>query len=651
MKLNKGKMLAKVSKLSKGEEFEVRTSTALAGVRGTEFMVKQEEGSDTASFAVKEGKVFVIPIEVADKIEQLKGELKTEVARDILDEIGVPEILITEDREVELDNKEVEQVVKSYEEMSEEIEEKVREIDEKVAAIEEKQEIVDKEIVDKEESGTVEQAEVIEESLKEIEEIKAEVEELREEVIAVSEEKAQEAEKGIEKSVEVSKAVTEELEEIEEIEEKEFVEEIVIASRAEGEKAEEEIGEEAEEVVEEKSYTKLMIKTKPKDARIYIDGDEVGKGKISGLYDPGVEMELRVERQGYLPEEMGVRVFEQEEQELTIILKRDPVVWKYDTEGSPFIRGIAISGKNILAANERGKVYRVSAVGKGIWGTETGNSPNNNSMPIVVRNRVVFTGMKELTAMNFKTGAVVKRIPLGKGDYSSHMFGRRVVPFGEGVLYPSNKEVIVLDMETLEETKRIEIPEYSNSTPAVYGESILIVNRKGEMLRIDPEGEGIESSIESTAMQPVSGAPTVVGDRAVFAGRGGMVVLADLKKNEVIWENKIDVSKGVGIFHDIPLGEEGVYPYTGNEFYALSIEGGKEIFKPVLSTGVPLYHEGKLYFGDRRNRLVVMDAVTGKVVKSWELDSKITSRPAIYENDIIVGTESGAIYRVDLRFM
>jgi outer membrane protein assembly factor BamB len=646
MKLNKGKMLAKVSKLSKGEEFEVRTSTALAGVRGTEFMVKQEEGSDTASFAVKEGKVFVIPIEVADKIEQLKGELKTEVARDILDEIGVPEILITEDREVELDIKEVEQVAKSYEEMSEEIEEKVREIDEKVAAIEEKQEIVDKE-----ESGTVEQAEVIEESLKEIEEIKAEVEELKEEVIAVSEEKVEEAEKGIEKSVEVSKAVTEELEEIEEIEEKEFVEEIVIASRAEGEKAEEEIGEEAEEVVEEKSYTKLMIKTKPKDARIYIDGDEVGKGKISGLYDPGVEMELRVERQGYLPEEMGVRVFEQEEQELTIILKRDPVVWKYDTEGSPFIRGIAISGKNILAANERGKVYRVSAVGKGIWGTETGNSPNNNSMPIVVRNRVVFTGMKELTAMNFKTGAVVKRIPLGKGDYSSHMFGRRVVPFGEGVLYPSNKEVIVLDMETLEETKRIEIPEYSNSTPAVYGESILIVNRKGEMLKIDPDGEGIESSIESTAMQPVSGAPTVVGDRAVFAGRGGMVVLADLKKNEVIWENKIDVSKGVGIFHDIPLGEEGVYPYTGNEFYALSIEGGKEIFKPVLSTGVPLYHEGKLYFGDRRNRLVVMDAVTGKVVKSWELDSKITSRPAIYENDIIVGTESGAIYRVDLRFM
>ena len=648
MKLNKGKMLAKVSKLSKGEEFEVRTSTALAGVRGTEFMVKQEAGSDTASFAVKEGKVSVIPLEVADEIDRIKGELKTEVAKELLEELEVPEILITEDKEVELDKREVEKVAKSFEEMSEEIEEKVKEIDDKVAEIEEKQGIVDRE-----ERGTVEQAEVIEESLKEIEDIKAEVEGLKEEVIAATGEKVAEAEKGIEEPVEVSKAVTRELEEIEGMEEKEFVEEIVIASRAKDEKAGEDGAvEEAEGVEEEEqTYTKLVIRTKPKDSSIYIDGDEVGKGKISGLYDPGEEMELRVERRGYLSQEMGVMVFEQGEQEITIILKRDPVTWKYETEGSPFIRGIAVSGKNILAANEMGKVYRVSGIGKGIWGTETGNSPNNNSMPIVVGKRVVFTGMKELTAMNFKTGAVVKRIPLGKGDFSSHMFGRRVVPFGEGVLYPSNKEVIVLDVETLEERKRIEIPEYSNSTPAVYGESILIVNRKGEMLRIDPEGEGIESRIGSAAVQPVSSAPTVVGDNAVFAGRGGTVVFADLKKNEVIWENKIDVSKGVGIFQDIPVGDSGVYPYTGNEFYALSIEGGKEIFKPVLSTGVPLYHEGKLYFGDRRNRLVVMDAVSGKIVKSWPLDSKITIQPAIYESDVIVGTESGVIYRINLKYI
>ncbi|KKL81042.1 hypothetical protein LCGC14_1998730 [marine sediment metagenome] len=308
MKLKKGKMLAKVSKLSKGEEFEVRTSTALAGVRGTEFMVKQDEGSDTASFAVKEGTVSVIPLEVADKIDQLMSELKTRTAREILDEIEVPEILITEGKEVELDIKEVEQVAEGFAEVSEVIEEKIKAIDEKVAAIEEKQELLESE-----DSGAVEQAELIEESLKEIEEIKEEVAELKEEVIAVSEEKAEEVEGIIEEPVEVSEEVTQELEEIEEIEEKEFVEEIVIASRADEEVA----GEEAAEVAEEPSYTKLVIKTRPKDARIYIDGNEVGKGRISGLYDPGVELKLRVERESYLSEEMEVRIFDQEEQELT----------------------------------------------------------------------------------------------------------------------------------------------------------------------------------------------------------------------------------------------------------------------------------------------------------------------------------------------
>jgi outer membrane protein assembly factor BamB len=652
MKLNKGKVLAKVSKLSKGEEFEVRTSTALAGVRGTEFMVKQDEGSDRASIAVKEGKVSVVPIEVADKIEKIKGELKTEAAKEVLEGMEVPEILVAEDEEVELDVKEVERVAESFAEVTEVIEQKVKAIDEKVSVIEEKREVLERE----EGSGVEEQAEVKEERLREIEEITKEVEGLKEEVAKVSLEKTEEVKKSIKEPVKVSSGVTKELEEIEKIEQKEFVEDIVIASRlvekeGEGVTAEAAGGEAGEEVVEEPLYTKLMIKTRPRDARIYIDGEETGKGRISGLYDPGVELELRVERAGYLSKSMMVKVYDQEEQEVTVVLKRDPVTWRFETGGSPFIRGITVSGHDILAANEDGKVYRVSAEGRGIWGTETGNSPNNNSMPVLVRNRVMFTGMKELTAMNFGSGVVEKRVLLGRGEFSSHMFGRRVVPFGEGILYPSNNEMILLDADTLEARKRVEIPEYSNSTPAVYGGSILIVNRRGQMLRIGPEMEGVEVSIESGALQPVSSAPTVEGDNAVFAGRGGTVVYADLDKNEVIWENKIDVSKGVGIFQDIPVGEEAVYPYTGNEFYALSREGGKEIFKPVISTSVPLYHDGKLYFGDRRNRLVVMDAVTGKVVKSWELDSRITIQPAIIDRDVVVGTESGAIYRINLKYM
>jgi hypothetical protein len=52
-----GKVLTKMNKLVKGQSFNVKTPTAVASVRGTEFMASVENGKSTV--AVKEGKVAV----------------------------------------------------------------------------------------------------------------------------------------------------------------------------------------------------------------------------------------------------------------------------------------------------------------------------------------------------------------------------------------------------------------------------------------------------------------------------------------------------------------------------------------------------------------------------------------------------------------
>ncbi len=52
-----GKVLTKMNKLAKGKSFDVKTPTAVASVRGTEFMASVENGNSTV--AVKEGKVAV----------------------------------------------------------------------------------------------------------------------------------------------------------------------------------------------------------------------------------------------------------------------------------------------------------------------------------------------------------------------------------------------------------------------------------------------------------------------------------------------------------------------------------------------------------------------------------------------------------------
>ena len=63
--LEKGKVLSKVSKLKKGNEYFVKTPTAVASVRGTEFLTDYENGTTTV--AVGKGKVSVVKTQTSEE--------------------------------------------------------------------------------------------------------------------------------------------------------------------------------------------------------------------------------------------------------------------------------------------------------------------------------------------------------------------------------------------------------------------------------------------------------------------------------------------------------------------------------------------------------------------------------------------------------
>ena len=58
LNLNKGKVVSSVSKLKKGSEYNIKTPTAVASVRGTEFLTEYEKGKTIV--AVGKGKVSVV---------------------------------------------------------------------------------------------------------------------------------------------------------------------------------------------------------------------------------------------------------------------------------------------------------------------------------------------------------------------------------------------------------------------------------------------------------------------------------------------------------------------------------------------------------------------------------------------------------------
>jgi len=253
--------------------------------------------------------------------------------------------------------------------------------------------------------------------------------------------------------------------------------------------------------------------------------------------------------------------------------------------------------------------------------------------------------------MDLRTGRPIKRMPVGKDEYSSHLFGRRVVKFEDDILYPGNRSILFLDPKNLVQKAKIALPEVSNCTPAVHEGEIIMVDQKGTLMKIEPESGKVQTQVKTSALQPVSIAPVVHGERATFAGRQGIIVSADLAQNRVLWERSIDIGTGRGIFQDITVGKEGVFPFTGNAFHALSSEDGAVLYGPVEATCAPAYREGKLFFGDPEGRFVCMDAASGKIQKTYTLDNVITLQPAVYGDSVFVATSSGTIYRLEPDYM
>jgi len=78
LSIAQGSLASKVKKLAARERFEIRTATAVCGVRGTEFLVRAEKGK-APFIAVKEGAVAVMPPSYdASKIEALGAKIGAE---------------------------------------------------------------------------------------------------------------------------------------------------------------------------------------------------------------------------------------------------------------------------------------------------------------------------------------------------------------------------------------------------------------------------------------------------------------------------------------------------------------------------------------------------------------------------------------------
>ncbi len=73
LSVTKGKVVINLSKLSKDSTFQVKTPTAIAAVRGTQFSCAANPGDAGSSFAVREGSVEVMTFSTGESIVLNEG--------------------------------------------------------------------------------------------------------------------------------------------------------------------------------------------------------------------------------------------------------------------------------------------------------------------------------------------------------------------------------------------------------------------------------------------------------------------------------------------------------------------------------------------------------------------------------------------------
>jgi outer membrane protein assembly factor BamB len=412
--------------------------------------------------------------------------------------------------------------------------------------------------------------------------------------------------------------------------------------------------EEREEPELQETVTARVVKTQtivvyvsPPDAEILLNGSFVNRGSYSGEFEHGKRLLFTMSRYGYFDKSLNIFISENIQSTYTVTLEPKPIVSTFSVSKDGIVGTLALHGDTVISADSQGRLSAAGKNGEILWTLSTQNRPNALGFPLVILSRIYFTGPREFVIADARSGSVVTREALDEN--SCHLFGRRIVQMGSKGLFPCNDALRVFDLETGKIQEEITIPEGSRMTPSVYLGNILLVNQTGEFLILDPLRRGVFLRIPTAAVQPVAGDVKILkdathGDLAFFGGRRGTVVCVSLSRKKVLWERKLPKNDNGGIYQDLECGAEGVFVFSGDRIYGLSVENGRDLFKPIQGvSSAPLYEKGQLYFGANRQQFVIADAASGKTLKSLYVQSRITTRPVLQDAKVYVGTETGQI--------
>ena len=392
----------------------------------------------------------------------------------------------------------------------------------------------------------------------------------------------------------------------------------------------------------EPRFATLTVRLVPGDGELFINGTGVDGSEVTREFEEGARITVAAERPGFRSREEQLTL--DEDRTLELQLEPEPIERRVDFGGAAIVRGIEPLSEGVIFADARGRVYRYDLQGQEIWSYESANRPNENSLPVVRRPVVFFTGAAQAVALSVEDGTVLHQQELG--ERNSHLFGRTVTPLGsERALFPDNAGISLINPASGEVVRRVEIPGGARSSAAAVDEKrAVVVDQGGVFHLIDIDAGEILNSVGTGLVQPVAAKPALSGEIAVAVDRRGNGAAVHLVEGTVLWERKIAPQ---GLFSNPVVVADTVYFTAGEILFAIDPSSGESRFDAVEgSTTPPAFLNEAIYVG-RGTKLTEMDPLTGTVRRELDLEVEIAGRPAAIGERIIVGTNEGSFILVN----
>jgi outer membrane protein assembly factor BamB len=378
-----------------------------------------------------------------------------------------------------------------------------------------------------------------------------------------------------------------------------------------------------------------------------LDGRTLGRGTYQGKHLVGEVLNFSFRNDGYEEKNLKIEVAAAAIGPHRVELEAKPVYSRFKASSAKIVGLVSYGADRLIGSDAAGKVFCVSPDGRVLWTAATANTPNESSVPVVIGDRVYFSGAKEFVIIDAAKGTVSVRQTLDSA--SANLFGRRVTPHPKGILFPANQNILVKDAATGDTLQTIKTGGDCMMTPLLFRDRIYIADQLGKVHILNAETGAEEGVLSTQALQPVAQAIQVAGSVGFFAGRRGNVVAFDLEKRTVLWQAKLSEDSSATVFHDAAVLGSSVYIFSKNMIYALSAAGGAPLHDPIKDIGAPpLAFKEMLYFGTTDNRMVVHSAARNRTEKFLALNARASSRPEVFRDEYVaLGTGDGEIIIVN----